>query len=197
MTNPMTHHVRKMLGVLLVLALLAGVLPPLSAAARSTAAATCVKNYTVASGDTLSKLALTYDVAQQDLITANDLKSPYTIYVGQVLCIPGTATTTTTTAANTSSSDKSPKMVVTIANNHIEVNGANFSKKNVYYVKAGEKDFIYGEWIKLGRVKVRKDGTLYGLFLEPKSLRNSVTVVVCLKNATTDEAPCERVRQGK
>lgn len=196
MANPKTNRVSKMLAVLLALALLAASLPPEPAAARSTAAATCVKNYTVVSGDTLSKIALTFDVAQQDLITANDLKSPYTIFVGQTLCIPGTATTTATTTS-TSSSDKSPKLVVTIANNHIEVTAVNFPKKNIYYVKAGEKDFIYGKWIKLGRIKARKDGTLYGLFLEPKGLRNSVVVEVCLKNAVTDEATCTRVRQGK
>jgi LysM repeat protein len=45
--------------------------------------------YTVASGDTLNKIACSYGDADPNLIIlANDLKSPYTLTAGQSLKIP-------------------------------------------------------------------------------------------------------------
>ncbi|MFW5971863.1 MAG: LysM peptidoglycan-binding domain-containing protein [Bacillota bacterium] len=45
--------------------------------------------YTVKTGDLLWKIAQKYDVTQEEIINLNKLKSPYYIYVGQTLLIPG------------------------------------------------------------------------------------------------------------
>lgn len=180
----------KALMILLALAIMAALLPtPALAAPR---AVTCVKNYTVAAGDTLSKIALNYKLTVTELAAANNLKEPYTLFVGQSLCIPGTPTSTTT-----ASTSKSPLLSVTLEGNKIVLSAINYPKKNIYYVKTGEKDFTGSQWIDLGRVKSTKEGAFNATFLWPKSLRNSKVVVVCLKNAMTDDASCQNIFNGK
>lgn len=51
--------------------------------------------YTVKSGDTLSSIAAKYGVSWQSIATANGIYSPYTIYPGEVLTIPGVSQTYT------------------------------------------------------------------------------------------------------
>jgi LysM repeat protein len=50
--------------------------------------------YTVKSGDTLSKIAATYGVTAQALAAANNISNPNNIFLGQVLTIPGKASST-------------------------------------------------------------------------------------------------------
>lgn len=46
-------------------------------------------SYTVQKGDSLSKIGARYGVSWNSLAIANNIKSPYTVYPGQVLSIPG------------------------------------------------------------------------------------------------------------
>ncbi len=48
-----------------------------------------VRHYTVRPGDTLSEIALWFDVSIGALMQANGLRNPHHIYTGQVLVIPG------------------------------------------------------------------------------------------------------------
>ncbi|QFQ74588.1 LysM peptidoglycan-binding domain-containing protein [Liquorilactobacillus mali] len=49
--------------------------------------------YTVKSGDTLSKIAASYNTTYTRLATLNNIKSPYIIYVGEKLKVSGSVTT--------------------------------------------------------------------------------------------------------
>lgn len=74
------------IGILLLLSIAsmgAGSLQ-MAAYASSSAATT----YTVVSGDTLYKIGLRFGVPWQNIAQANDIQSPYLIYVGDVLVIP-------------------------------------------------------------------------------------------------------------
>lgn len=53
-------------------------------------------SYTVVSGDTLSGIGQKLGVNWKNIASANGITSPYTIYVGQVLTIPGNTSTNTT-----------------------------------------------------------------------------------------------------
>ncbi len=55
---------------------------------------TTTQTYVVRAGDTLYTIAQRYGVVWTALAQANNLVSPYVIYVGQVLAIPGTTATT-------------------------------------------------------------------------------------------------------
>jgi murein DD-endopeptidase MepM/ murein hydrolase activator NlpD len=178
--------------ILVVLAVTASLLPAPALAAPP--AVTCVKNYVVAAGDTLSKIAYNNKLTVTELAAANNLKEPYTLQVGQNLCIPGTATTTT---SSTTSSSKDPLLVITLEGNKIVLAAANYPVKNIYNVKAGEKGFTGKKMLRLGRVKASKEGAFNSTFLWPKSLRNSKIIEICLKNVETDEAICQRILNGK
>lgn len=56
--------------------------------------------YTVKSGDTLSAIGSKLGVNWQNIASANGIGSPYTIYPGQVLTIPGGSTTSTSTSTS-------------------------------------------------------------------------------------------------
>lgn len=70
--------------------------------------------YTVQKGDTLSTIARRYNMRWQDLASINNIASPYTLRVGQVLRLtntttvatPATSRTTTTTTRRTTSGGK-------------------------------------------------------------------------------------------
>jgi LysM repeat protein len=68
-----------------------------------TATTSASSTYTVVKGDTLSGIGTKLGVAWKDIATANNIKSPYTIKVGQKLTIPST---TKTTSSSSSSSYK-------------------------------------------------------------------------------------------
>jgi murein DD-endopeptidase MepM/ murein hydrolase activator NlpD len=186
--------VNRGLVLLFVLALLAVSLP------QPALAATCSRNYTVVAGDTISNVAETFKVSVQELATANTLASPYTIFVGQVLCIPATAATTTSTTTTTSSSNNTnndPTLELSIIGNKLLIEGSHFGDRNTFYVRAGEKGSQSNKSIKLGRVRSLKDGLVDGLFLLPKGLRNTKIIVVCLKNVENDDLFCGRIVQSK
>jgi LysM repeat protein len=58
-------------------------------------ASTAGTQYTVKSGDTLSKIAAAHGVTIQALFAANNINNANIIYIGQVLTIPGKASSTT------------------------------------------------------------------------------------------------------
>lgn len=61
-------------------------------------------SYTVQSGDSLYTIGQTFGVSWQEIAQLNGIKSPYTIYVGEILLIPGPTTSSTTTQTSTYSS---------------------------------------------------------------------------------------------
>lgn len=62
---------------------------PGTAAPTSPPLASGQRTYTVQAGDTLASIALAFGVDIQELIRINNIADPDTIYVGQVLTIPG------------------------------------------------------------------------------------------------------------
>jgi LysM repeat protein len=66
------------------------VLPPAEFAPEPIVAgsADCPTQHTVAAGQSLHRIATSYDTSVQSIIDANQLENPRVIYEGQVLCIP-------------------------------------------------------------------------------------------------------------
>jgi LysM repeat protein len=179
------------LSLLLVLALLAASAP--AAALAAPLAATCVRNYVVQSGDTLSGIADTYKLTVAELAAANTLTEPYTLFIGQQLCIPGTATTTTTTT--TSSSDSDDPISVEFGATTITVGFTKLSKNTAYLVKAMKVERGEIDWIKIGKFKADKKGVASATFKLPKRLRDATYLQVCAKNLTDDDIVCARFRR--
>ena len=172
---------------LLVLAFLAMATP------QTASAGACKFKYKVKAGDTLISVAQLYQTKWQEIVEANDLKEPYVLQVGQVLCIPnGTAPsdkdTPTDTGTDTSTTGK-PVLSVTASFRHVGVRLENFPKNKVYYVRVNEPPQNVNGW-KVGRLKTDKKGFFEGFFVLPDGFPFMKQVTLCLKDPFTDKTFC-------
>ena len=179
---------RQAAGLVLVLAMVFTLLPARSAAAASPQV-TCSTTYTVKSGDYLTKIADAYDVTWYDLAAANDLKSPYVIYVDQKLCIPKTTTTTPDSSTSTGSSSRA-KVSVVIDKKEITVKATDMATKSTFFVKvddAGDRSLV---WYKVGVLSTGSSTSATASYKLPEELEDAKSLNVCLKNTTTDANIC-------
>jgi murein DD-endopeptidase MepM/ murein hydrolase activator NlpD len=176
----------RLFSIFMVLAMLMSALPGVALAAEP--AQSCTANYTVKSGDTLSSIAATYSVNWQDIATANNLASPYVLTIGQALCVPGAAATTTSTGTTTTTATKG--FTLAMAGNRLVITVTKFSKKATYYVRANDGSRDNNIWLRLGRLRVDKNGNAKVSFQVPKGLRNTTEMAVCLKNVRNDDVSC-------
>ena len=85
-THP-THRSKwlaRIFAILLVASLLAALVPSAGLAASTD----CSHRFEVRRGSTLAGIAKAFGYTAAQIVDKNDLKKPYTIYVGQSLCIP-------------------------------------------------------------------------------------------------------------
>jgi LysM repeat protein len=164
------------MSALLVVSLLAGAFPEVAQAATTT----CQATHTVKSGETLSQIARNFGISLSRLAKANDLKSPYTIRVGQKLCIP-------VVAANSSNFSWTP----TYNGTQIAIKGSGFKKLATFFVKAREKDKSAYE--KVSTAVTDKNGNMNVRFRVPQELRNKPALSICLKDNITNKLVCKRV----
>jgi LysM repeat protein len=190
--NQIGRVVTKAIGALLVLAVLVAALPQQSLAASVVEATdeSCKSTYTVKSGDYLSRIADDFDISLTDLANANDLKSPYVIYVGQKLCIPGKSSSGSTGSTSSSSAGSKASISVSKSKDTITITTLNFPTKNSYYVKVDNARDNKREWSKVGVLNTGKESSVKASFKLPDALKNASSLNVCLKNIYTDAMVC-------
>lgn len=183
--------IAKAIALFLTLALIAGALPQAAIAAPApSTTVTCVKYHNVESGDTLSAISVKYDVSIAELAAANNLKEPYTLFVGQRLCIPGSTTSTTTTTTTA----KKTGWTATREGNYLVISVTNFPKKANYYVKIKKGILAVKEpWVKLGILRTKKNTDVTRYFKLPKNFTEPALFTVCIKNAKTDAVQCQTI----
>lgn len=167
----------KRLSLALLVAILG--LTLLGALPQTAQAATCEETYTVKETDNINSIARKFKIPATRLEKANNLTEPYTLKVGQKLCIP--APTTYTNA----------KFTANLGANGLGVNGTGFRKGIPFYVRVRENDA--SPFVKLGTIKSDKTGKVVGRVQLPKDLQDANTLTVCLKNAFNDQSVCTRV----
>jgi len=179
--------------ILLILSLLAGIFPQNAFAAKEK----CRWYHEVARLDTLDKLFRRYGVAANQVAHANDLKSPYTIYVGQTLCIP--AEKDPDVKGKVSSSQAAARAVYFTAGRtetHALVYTYNYPK-NTVRVKAYNAAARSPKMYDLGFIDIAKTGNQrYLTFKLPKALVNAADLRVCLKDRKTGNLQCVVLRSG-
>lgn len=176
------------LAILLVLAFVLAALP-------RPAQAACAFKYTVQSGDTLYRIASTYQVDFDELVEVNKLKAPYLIYVGQVLCIPPgavkpTGTPAPTGAAATSAAAASQKLPTVTAQYLGMVSWislTNFPKNRFVYIKVYKGSVYYwsNPGYQLGIVSTDSKGQYAAYFHMP--IPDEKVITVCAKDALNDD----------
>lgn len=173
-----------LLSTLLVLAFAAASAP------QSVSAAPCKFKHTVKAGESLIIIANLYQTDWKEIAEANDLKEPYALVVGDVLCIPsGTAPGA---SPETGTKAGEANLEVAAAFKHFLVVVENFPKNKVYNLRLG--DGAVGKetstFIKIGRLKTDKAGNFEGYFHLPAEYQTSRNLVVCLKDPFTDDIYC-------
>jgi LysM repeat protein len=151
-------------------------------------AATCASYYYVKAGDTPVGIAQNFDMKWGLIAKANNLEYPYSLKVGQRLCIP---------PKDTEEEDKDAtkfKYTVTATRSAITITISGLStKKAGFNVRARNATGTVGGWVLLGRIKAKKGSTTKVIYTIPPELRNITYIQVCLKNVTTDELTCKTV----
>lgn len=195
--NKLSIKAPLMFGMLMIVALLAASMPQaVLAAPQPAVTATCSKYHTVASGDTLSAISLKYDISVAELAAANSLKEPYTLVIGQSLCIPGSTTASSSSSTSTSSSSSKPTISVERDGKFLKISVANFPKKGNYYVKIkkGHQDTAT-PWYKMGIFHTKKNTDVSRSFRLPSNFYDPALFTICLKNAKSDALSCVPFRQ--
>jgi LysM repeat protein len=186
LTNKRIQPRLALLSVVLLLTLLVSALPQMPAAA-----VTCKFKHTVEAGDTIQYLANLYQVDWTEIADANDLLPPYTITVGQVLCIPsGTEPAGTTNKKD----DKNPaKLDVVPQLSHVYVSVENFQPKTSYFVRIFPRSTNVS--YRIGVFTTNKEGDFADWFNIPAYVPRSAKMGVCVKNAWTDAVSCVKYEE--
>jgi LysM repeat protein len=184
--NKQIHPRWALLSAILILTMLVSALPQTPAAA-----VTCKFKHTVEAGDTIHYLAQLYSVSWEEIAEANDLLPPYTITVGQVLCIPGGTEPAGTT--NKDKKGKEPTLEVVPQLAHVFVSVENFQPKTSYYVRIFPRtqEVSY----RIGVFTTNKEGDFADWFKIPAFVPRSPTMGVCVKNAWTDAVSCVKYEE--
>ena len=174
----------KFLILLVLLSLLVALVPAGVAGAASTK---CDVTYTVKRGDTLTSVANKYALDAKTIVKASKLAKPYTIYLGQKLCIP----------------DNKDKDAPKIDDKYTKVPAAYFTAgrsgdkvviytftypKTTVLVRAGTSASSTAGYTKLGVQSVVPNKSYK--FELPDKLKNTRNLRVCLKDRTTSYLQC-------
>jgi LysM repeat protein len=175
--------------LILVLGMVMAIVP------GSAQAATCASNHTVQEGDTTVSIAQFYGVKWGSIAWANNLKEPYRLTPGQVLCIPEEDIKGKDADEEEDDESKSTfdDATFTVTVDRVQVSVAGLKSKNFFVVKARELVPSVSEWSKMGELKVEKNQKVSQFFYLPGSMEDSALISVCLKNSTTDELTCQTV----
>ena len=189
-------QVSRLIYLTLILALLAAVVPlSVSAAVPSVSAVAqtaCAAKHTVVAGETLSSIAVLYDVEWQDIAEANNLQDPYVITIGQVLCIPEGATVVPDDDEDTTDQDADtdgPTFLVSVDEDYfLNIKTIDYPKNTSFIVRVSpfETRWSYLDFLVLGRFSTDKNGSSDALIRLPREYRDQV-LLIGLKNAINDK----------
>jgi len=195
--NNLTSHLKLVTGILTFALILTSVLAafPNNVYAANNAQSACAYKHTVVAGETLSSIAIKYGTTYLEIAKANNLNEPYTIFVGQELCIPEGASNVPGggTGDESAAAPAGPTFDVTFEeNNSILLKVYSFPPKRSQIIKIGvwEPRWYNIEFEVVGRFRTDKGGNANVYQRLPKAYRD-VPIEVCLKNPFTDKIVCD------
>lgn len=176
----------KFLIILVIIGLLAAFVP-----GSALAATKCDTAYAVKRGDTLNSIGKKYGFAANQIVQASKLGKPYTIYVGQTLCIPESKDNDAVKVD--SKYTKVPAAYFTAGRTGDSVLIYTFTYPSTkVIVKAAAAPNTDRKFYTLGTTAVQNNKS-FKLKL-PDELKNAKNLQVCLKDRTTSYLQCVYVR---
>ncbi len=183
----------KTIGIFIVMAILSTSLPQQTLASTivSVTEEACASTHTVKSGEYLASIAKEYKVDWRDIADANDIKSPYVIYIGQKLCIPKeSGSGSSGGSGSTAPTSNKASISVSKSKDTLTITTYNFPTKSYYYVRVDDARDRKFEWVKIGVLYTGKETSVKGSFKLPEELKNVSSLNLCLKNTATDARFC-------
>ena len=178
----------KFLVVLVLLSLLVALVP---AGVAGAASAKCDTYYSVRRGDTLASIGKKYDYAANQIVHSSKLVKPYSIYVGQKLCIPDEENKDAPKID--SKYTKNPAAYFNAGRNgdNLLIHTFTYPKTKVL-VKAGAAPNTERKFYNVTTQAVQGDQSFKVKL--PSELKNVKSLQVCLKDRTTSYLQCVIVR---
>lgn len=183
---------------LLCLAVLLSVLialfpQPLAFAAP--AALKCDRSYEVKRGDTLARIASAFGRTPAQIVDENNFNPPYTIYVGQRICIPTKSVSGLPKLASKYANASAAYFAFGRTATEALIYIYNYPKTTVY-IKATNASDPARKFYKIGTLNIVANQKAYRFKL-PAQLQNVKNLQVCLKDRTTSYLQCATPRSGK
>jgi LysM repeat protein len=179
--------VSRLLIAFLAFSMLAVLAPQTASAAPLSAKTKCGTPYIVKQGNTLSSIGKKFDISAYSIVEENSLKSPYTIYVGQRLCIP--ENNKNGSLSSKYANAQAAYFTAWFWTDGIYVQPFNYPKTTTW-VKGDNPGDKIKNFIKIGRLNTKNTGNNRVHFTLPSDLRKSTSLTVCLKDITTDYNQC-------
>lgn len=184
------------LAILLAVSLLASALPlPVSAASLAANDEDCKRSYEVKRGDTLRSIGRKFGVNANSIAEENEMDPPFTIYLGQRLCIPRRNISDARKVSSTRANAFAVYFTAGRSGNDILLYVYNYPKITVQLrgVNVGG-----GGWksVDIARINLAHEGLRETLrFRLPSDLR-VVHLLICLKSKSTGYLQCVVPRTG-
>jgi LysM repeat protein len=192
MNEVKTKHGRKWLytaiGLLLVVALLATMFPATALAEEKPEKVECKATYRIKTGDTLVKIATKFNIYVKAIIAANNMASPYTIYVGNSLCIP--AKNVKDSAVPKHANKVAADFTTYVKDKNLYITTTNFPQDTIFYVKVKGDKAPGTVQSKIGLLNTSSRSNFTEVFKLPKNYQTSNQLKVCLKNVYTNALVC-------
>jgi len=149
----------------------------------------CAQRYTVKARDYMVDIANLYNLNPKEIAKANGLSRPYTLTAGQTLCIPANGVRNKNTTTNTSNADSTISFSVTPLNKQFAIQSKGLPEKTTYFVTIVSS----GSKTKVGVLRTGNSTSIRATYSLPNDYQDTTYYTVCLKNATTNLASCQRV----
>ncbi len=189
------HWPVRMLSILLVIAIMVTLLPT-AVSAASLAKTNCDATYQVKRGDTLTKISEKFGVAANQIVYANSWSEPYTIYVGQNICLPEKTVSGLSKLASKYADAVAAYFTAGRSGGKILIYTYNYPK-TVVLVKVDNASDSAKNFYNLGAINIAQVGNgKTTTFKLPSALANASKLYICLKDRTTSYLQCAYPRSG-
>jgi hypothetical protein len=184
------------LSLLLAITLLAAFLPARALAAPLQAKLDCKSTYEVKRGDSLNSIGKKYGRAVNQIVAANDWDRPYTIYVGQRICVPTKSQTDVPKVEARFGSALAVYFTVGRDEDELLVYTYNYPKTTVL-VKVDDAGDSVKKLYDVDEINIAAVGNGKAWrFKLPPAVRDASKLFVCLKDKTTNYLQCVTPRSG-
>jgi LysM repeat protein len=192
-----THLSRKskwlarIIAILLMASLLAVLVPATGLAAKD-----CDTTFEVRRTSTLAGIAKAYGYTAAQIVDANNMKKPYTIYVGQRLCIPEKSEKVPKVDSSYTSKPAAYFVVGRTSEGKIILVTYNYPKTTVL-IKGMNAGSSARKFYKIGTLNITSSTNNHAyLYKLPSDIVNAKSLLVCLKDQTSNNLQCTYPRAG-